>query len=240
MSQSGEHHTHRPLSVWQVMFYWSTRAILWVCAVVVFRLWITGLWSFPKSGGVLVVANHPSYLDPPMIGISIPRQTRIMAKIELFQGKSPVGRAFAKIITWLGAFAVARNDPQAAFEYAVGLLSEGATMLMFAEGKRSETPQMNQIKSGPIRAAIFSGCWIVPTAVIGTHRAMPKGQKLPLPVNIRVVFGTPYRIDHRAKLGETIHREVLQREVRDLAWKMRSMLPVKLQPSVEQMRLWYG
>ena len=236
---SGEHPTHRPMSVWQIIFYWSARAVLWVGAIIWFRLWIVGLAHFPRSGGVLVVANHRSYLDPALLGIAIPRMVRIMAKIELFQGRSWVGRGFASLITWLGAFAVHRNDPKAAFEYTVGLLQQGHTIMMFPEGTRSETSRMERCKSGAIRAAILSGCTIVPTVIIGTHRALPKGGKFPWPCQIRIIFGAPYQIDYRAELGEIIPQDVLKKEVRNLAWRLRSLLPEELQPTIADMRAWY-
>lgn len=236
---SGTHPTHRPMSVGQIAFHWSARAILWVCAVIWFRLWAVGLSNFPKSGGILVVANHTSYLDPPLIGVSIPKKVRIMAKIELFQGQGWKGRLLALFITWLGAVAVRRDDPRTAFEYTVSLLQRGETIMLFPEGTRSDTPRMERCKSGAVRAAILSGCYLMPTAIIGTHRAMPKGRAFPRPLQVKVVFGTPYRIEYRANLGDAIPREVLNKEVRSLAWKIRALLPSDLQPTTDMMRAWY-
>ncbi len=239
MLSSGKHSTHRPMSVWQIIFHWSIRTIVLVCAVIWFRLRIVGLSQVPKSGGVLVVANHISYLDPPLVGISIPRRVRVIAKIELFQGKSCLSKLLAWVIIGLGAVALHRSSPKAAFEYTLDLLKNGETIMMFPEGKRSDTPRMERCRSGAVKAAIISGCHIVPAVIVGSHRALPKGCKFPRPSQIRIVFGAPYRISYRANLGETIPRDVLKREVRRLAWRIRAMLPEELQPSKKDMRAWY-
>lgn len=69
-------------------FYIFARTVVKGILKVLYRVEIKGIEHFPKSGGVLLCANHISNLDPPMVGITCPRPVSFMAKEELF--KSPV------------------------------------------------------------------------------------------------------------------------------------------------------
>src|SRR5688500_15169460 len=82
---------------------------LWKLAQVVTRIGTTlyfdlkvyGKENVPGRGGVLLVSNHQSYLDPPLLGAHLPRPMSYLAKSELFE--NPV---VAAIISWLNAFPV--------------------------------------------------------------------------------------------------------------------------------------
>jgi 1-acyl-sn-glycerol-3-phosphate acyltransferase len=152
------------------------------------RFKIKGKQNMPKSGGVLVCANHLGTMDPPVVGVSLGRITIFMAKEELFRS-----RFSGYFVSRFGAFPVQRGrlDRQA-LRQAEKVLSEKKVLVMFPEGTRSS----GQLQSGFMGAALIAeraGVPIVPIGLIGTERI--KGWKWMLHrPKIIVNIGPPFHL----------------------------------------------
>src|SRR5437763_12993346 len=72
-----------------MLLYWATWVVVRLAAMLLFRLRVSGQHHVPKTGGVLVAANHASYLDIPILGCGLPRQASFMGRLDLFAG--PIG-----------------------------------------------------------------------------------------------------------------------------------------------------
>jgi len=157
---------------------------------VVYRMRVVGLERVPREGPMLVASNHASHLDPPAVGISMPRPVRIMAKKELFS--VPV---LGWLISGLGAIPVSRGGAdRRAVETMGGLLRTGATVLIFPEGTRTLDGRLQEPKAGVGWLALqMPDCWIVPVYVTGTYAAWPKGRRFPRPGRITIHVGDPFR-----------------------------------------------
>lgn len=167
-----------------------------VCKVVavalmrlLFRVEAQGTEHIPAEGAVLIVANHSSVLDPPIVGGMCPRQLTFLAKAELFRVPG-----FGWLIRRLGAQPLRREgaDPSA-LRMARRVLAEGKALLVFPEGTRGEEGFLREAKPGAALLAVQSGAPVVPAYVHGTGRAWPRGRRLPRPVKVRVTFGAPLR-----------------------------------------------
>ncbi|HTY79594.1 MAG TPA: lysophospholipid acyltransferase family protein [Candidatus Bathyarchaeia archaeon] len=164
-------------------------AILKVPAVALMRWWfglrVTGAEHVPPEGPALIVSNHQSVLDPPIIGGAAPRQIYFMAKAELF--RIPL---FGRLIKALNARPVRRegSDPRALKE-AARLLDEGKALLVFPEGTRSLDGSLAEAKPGVGMLAVMSGAPVVPAYVSGTLEALPKGAARPRRSQVSVRFG---------------------------------------------------
>jgi 1-acyl-sn-glycerol-3-phosphate acyltransferase len=135
------------------------------------RLRVEGRWP-ERKGPFVVLANHQSILDILLLS-RLPREMKWVAKEELFRipwvgwmlrmsGDIPIRRGDAES----GGEALAR-----AREY----LARGMSVMIFPEGTRSRTGQLLPFKSGAFRLALEAGVPILPIAVHGTARGMPKG-----------------------------------------------------------------
>ncbi len=168
-------------------------AVCKVVAVALMRLWFRveaqGTEHIPAEGAVLIVANHSSVLDPPIVGGMCPRQLTFLAKAELFRVPG-----FGWLIRRLGAQPLRREgaDPSA-LRMAQRVLAEGKALLVFPEGTRGEEGFLREAKAGAALLAVRSGAAVVPAYVHGTGRAWPRGRRLPRPVKVRVTFGAPLR-----------------------------------------------
>lgn len=170
-------------------------------AKVVFRLHIEGQEHIPRTGPVILAANHVSYIDPVIIGIAVRRPIRFMAKKELF-GVPLLGR----LIRQFGAFPVNRHRANLqAFKLATALLEAGEVVAMFPEGTRGDGIELQPAKAGIGLIAARTGAPVVPIFHQGTGRVFPKGAWLPRPYHIAIKFGMPYRFADQ-RLDETEDR----------------------------------
>ncbi len=134
------------------------------------RLGVEGTW--PEGGPFVVVANHQSILDILLLS-RMPREMKWVAKEELF--KIPwVGT----MLRMSGDIPIRRGDAESggeALARAREYLSRGMSVMIFPEGTRSKTGKMLPFKSGAFRLALDAGVPVLPVAVHGTARGMPKG-----------------------------------------------------------------
>ncbi|OGW62883.1 MAG: hypothetical protein A2V83_08325 [Nitrospirae bacterium RBG_16_64_22] len=161
--------------------------VLRLTAAVLFRLRVRGRENIPDAGGAIIAANHASYLDPPLVGVSMGRQLRYMAAEELF--RVPV---FGPLIRSVGSFPVKRGeDDRSALREAVRQLKQGHLLLVFPEGTRSFDGELGEGKAGIGFIALHAGVPVVPAFVQGAHDALPRGRWWVKPAQVTVRFGPP-------------------------------------------------
>jgi len=150
------------------LLYWMFR--------IVWRLRVTGLANLPRQGGILVVSNHQSFLDPPVCGSSIrERPYTIIARESLFRF-----RPFGALIRSFGAVPIERGAGDlGALRTALSQLAMGRTVFMFPEGTRSEDGRTKALKPGVALLARKARAPIVPMAIEGAHDVWPRTRRLP-------------------------------------------------------------
>jgi 1-acyl-sn-glycerol-3-phosphate acyltransferase len=187
-------------------------------AVALMRAWfglrVQGEENIPASGAALIVSNHQSILDPPLIGGAARRQIYFLAKAELF--RIPL---FGRLIRALHARPVRRegSDP-GALRTAAQLLEEGKALLVFPEGTRSLDGRLGEGKPGVGMLAVTSGAPVVPAYVSGTLEALPKGAVWPRRSQVSVSFGPALHFKVRQGAGrKERYREAAEDMMRGIA-----------------------
>jgi 1-acyl-sn-glycerol-3-phosphate acyltransferase len=145
--------------------------------------------NVPATGPAVVAANHPSYLDPALLSLRLPRPIRFMAWDALF--RVPL---LGAVIRAMGAFPVdiRRGQGRAAYEKAKELIEAGELVGLFPEGRRSMTGWMEPaLREGAARLAWETGAPLVPATIAGAYRAWPHFRLLPHPARIKVRFHEP-------------------------------------------------
>jgi 1-acyl-sn-glycerol-3-phosphate acyltransferase len=152
-----------------------------------FRGRCRGLERVPRQGGLVVVANHGSHLDPPLLGHVLPRPVSFMAKAELF--RVPL---LGALIRSMGAYPVSRGaSDREAIRTALGRIEQGWATGVFLDGTRQLSGRVEQPQLGASLLAARSGAPLLPVALVNTHRAMGPKQRWPRLVPLEVRVGMP-------------------------------------------------
>ncbi|MFC4404336.1 lysophospholipid acyltransferase family protein [Gracilibacillus xinjiangensis] len=124
-----------------------------------------GIENIPKTGPVIICSNHISNFDPPIVGITCPRDIHFLAKEELF--KNPI---FGFILKNVHAFPIKRGmKDRNALRKGLEVLKEGNVLGLFPEGTRSKTGELKKGLAGAGFFALRSDATIIPCAIIGDY-----------------------------------------------------------------------
>lgn len=165
--------------------YPLVRAIVTPICFFLYRTRAIGVKNVPKEGPVLLAPNHFSQMDHFFIGLYLRRQVRFMAKSQLFG--PPV---LTYIYSHGGVFPVRRgHKDEEAFKTVSTLLDQGEMVLIYAEGGRSRTGELGEVKPGIGRIALESGVPVVPVAIHGSE-SVRRWKRFRFP-RVTVRFGEP-------------------------------------------------
>ena len=171
------------------------------------KIVLRGLEKLRPGQNYIVMANHVSNLDPPILIPSIPGRCSVLVKKELF--RTPIlgtGMRQADLVP------VDRRDREAAIESvrgAIEVLRKGLHMVIYPEGTRSSDGRLLPFKKGPFHLAMDSGVPIVPVTMLGTFESWPRDRFALHRGTATVVFHPP--IDP----GEYADRDALMEAVRE-------------------------
>lgn len=177
----------RELITHRTPVYVVTRAFCWLWLKLVHRLEIHGREHVPRRGGVMIVANHASFLDIPIVSVSVSRHVCFVARESLTQSRFVAWQLAAD-----GAVLIRRGtaDRQALKDMLAHLKAEDC-VAVFPEGTRSKDGKLGEFRAGALFAAKRARVPIVPAAITGAFEALPSGRSLPRPAKIRLRFGPP-------------------------------------------------
>lgn len=160
------------------------------------RVSVEGLERTTLGTTYVFVSNHQSIYDTPVLFASLPYQLRIIAKASL--ARFPVLGWHLKRGRHLFVDR-AHPDRVGILNRWRALVSEGLSLIIYAEGTRSRDGHVSRFKAGSFLLAIEAGLPVVPVAVIGTRAVMPKGRLRTEPADVTLVVHDPIpapRIDH--------------------------------------------
>ena len=191
------------------------RAALMFIMRLLFRIEYLGLERVPKSGPLLIVANHVTYFDPFWITTPIRRTVRFMAWDRIF-----AQRLSSALFRWLGAFPVNLDNPKfGAYKTALQVLKRGEVLMIFPEGGRSPDGSLQPFKEGAAYLALRTGATILPVVVHGGRNVWSTQMTLPRPSKVRVEFLDPITKDDfdtgAAELTDRVRSVILEHQRRD-------------------------
>jgi len=169
-------------------FYGLCYALLWIGYQMFFRGDVAGLENLPESGGYIVAANHASLLDPPIVGLYLPRQVCFFARKTLWKP------GFAS--WWLSAVGTIPVDRDGgvsldAIRRVLHALSGEKVVIVFPEGTRSSTGALQRPRPGVGMIACKAHVPVVPARVFGSFEAFGRDGRPRLGSPISVAYGRP-------------------------------------------------
>jgi 1-acyl-sn-glycerol-3-phosphate acyltransferase len=184
--------------------------------ILAFRVRVFGQLNVPRRGGVLIVSNHQSYLDPALLSLGFERSVSFMARRTLFRNP-----AFGRLIAALNAFPVTRGGLDiAAMREAVRRLQNGECLVVFPEGTRTSDGSIAPLHPGILAIVERANVPIVPAVIEGAFEAWPRGST-PRANEISVLYGRAIRPEEHSRLSRAELVERLQSELSRLETELR-------------------
>ncbi len=174
-----------------IFVYRTAWIVLFIIYKIFFRFKVHGRENVPKGErGIILTPNHQSYLDPPLVGISLRRPVTYLAKDYLF--KAPL---LGLVIRALGAIPIKSENKKSdlgSIRQLLKNLQAGKQILVFPEGTRSWDGQFQKPEEGVGFLAIKSKAHVVPAYIHGTFAAYPKGAKWFKCRQVNIFFGRSF------------------------------------------------
>ncbi|MCS7209068.1 MAG: 1-acyl-sn-glycerol-3-phosphate acyltransferase [Fimbriimonadales bacterium] len=182
---------------------------------------IEGRHSVPRRGGLIMVVNHLSLADPPVLWYAAPRHVCF------------VGRADIPSIPVIGAIArLAKTVPikqrapdRVGLKLAIETVQRGEALAIFPEGELSESRDLQPFLPGILLILRQTRVPVVPVGLIGTDKVLPYGKLVPRPAFcvITVRFGEPIPAERILSLPSTeAQLEFLEEQVAKLSGQCRA------------------
>ena len=192
-----------------IMRTWA-RTVLWICGI---RVKVEGASNIPPGGSFVLVANHRSYMDSPIVIPFINLQFRFFAKSSVFYWPM-IGYHLKQA----GHLPVHYDNPgkslRSMSDAARVMRQKGISVLLFPEAGRT-TGELEAFKDGAAYVAIKAGAPVIPMGIIGADKVLGVNRLKITPHDITIRFGTPIPtidlpLSERGKLTQTLWLRVAE------------------------------
>jgi len=209
-------------------FFHPAAAIVGWLGRVLFKARIEGVEHVPRVDAFILVANHCSNLDPPLVGWAtgnqVGRVIHFMAKIEM--RKWP-------ILGWLATqsavvFVRRGEGDRSAQRLLLEAVADGRPIGLFVEGTRSRDGHLKAVLPGAAFLAMRSGAPLLPVGIAGTHRLFPGHSRWPHATRITIRIGAPFTLAHVP--DGRLNREALAAGTARITEAIAALLPPEQRP----------
>ena len=212
-------------SFWRVLFWWSTVVgSLRIFFVIFYRFRRHGIQHVPKTGPLLIVSNHQSNFDPPLVGcVAIDRPFKSLTKETLFSSK-----ILGFLMRRFGVISIRRGESNTvAIRSAIAELKEGRSVMLFPEGTRSSDGTIGEFQRGVWVLIRRGNAMVVPIAIEGSYDVWPIGSKPKLRGYIEAAAGEPISSRELIDLGEEAGMALLKSRIETLRLQCRVNIDIR-------------
>ncbi len=193
-----------------------------------FRWRVFGAENVPLKGGVILAANHGSFLDPPLIGCGTKRTISFLARESLFHfpGMGALLRSWSVV-------PVDRDGGGAkGLKMILNRLLAGGGIVLFPEGTRTKDGNLQPARSGIGLTVIKSEAPVVPVRVFGTFEAYGRNHKFPRPRRVMLKYGQPLNFAALRAEAKTCDKARLKEIYQQVADELMAAI-AKLEPKAD-------
>lgn len=169
----------------ETLSYWVARAFTQLAARTYFRQTLVGGEKLPRTGPVILAANHGSFGDPFWLGCMMPRRVQYLMHASYYNG---IGHPFYRL---MATVPVDTTSQTRALKQLAAALEEGICVGMFPEGHVSDDQKLQKPENGVAFLAKRTGAPVYPVAIKGNTKAYWRQARIPRPYKITVIVGDP-------------------------------------------------
>ena len=201
------------ISLQKRLFYYFARFLLYLFFMIFYGVRYYGRNNLPESGGVIIISNHQSHFDPPLIAVGLQRRLNFLARKSLFKFKP-----FAWLIDMLDAIPLDKEGIGfAGIMESFKRLKNGEAILIMPEGERTWDGNIAPFLQGSLVLAQRTKSTILPAAISGCYDVFPRTKKFPtLWGRMRVVYGKPIFFEEIKDLTEEELRRLCEKRIAEL------------------------
>ena len=188
--------------------YWLGHRLFSEIARGFFDYRVVGRENIDIPGAALIISNHVSFMDPPLVGIAFDEPLHFLAKKSLFD--NPIAGAIFR--SWQ-AIPVDQDAPgPGSLKAVMRQLRAGEKVIIFPEGNRSEDGNFQKPENGVGLVIAKAGVPVIPARVFGAFEALPRHRTLPQPSRVTVVYGRPWNVDltHYKETGKELYQKLAE------------------------------
>jgi 1-acyl-sn-glycerol-3-phosphate acyltransferase len=200
--------------------YWVLKAILTPVLHMFYRVRVEGRDAVPRTGPVIIAANHRSFLDSIFLPLVLRRRVTFVAKAEYFD--DPKTAWFFRAVGQIPIRREGGSAAEGALAAATDVLEQGGVFAIYPEGTRTRDGYLHRGHTGVARLALATGAPIVPVGLVATDECQPTDKKLPRVFRtVWIRFGTPVPVAHYE--DRTDDRLVLRQITDELMYEIREL-----------------
>lgn len=156
-----------------------------------FNYHVIGRERLQVEGGALLVCNHASFVDPPLVGVAFDEEIYFLAR------KTLMSNWLAKKVykEWNTIPVDQERPDMTSLKTVIKLLKKGEKVLVFPEGSRSPDGQLLAGQPGVGFIVAKANVPVIPMRLFGTSEAMPVGSSVFHPAEVTLVVGEPWHFD---------------------------------------------
>ena len=186
--------------------YFGSRILFLLAGV---KVTVEGAENLPAHGPIIVMPNHQGHFDYPILFSVLPFRVIYIVRKEFFS--IPVLKGFLRIS---GHYLLDRRAAMSAYNTLTEVakeISSGESALIFPEGTTSRDGRVGEFKDGGFRLALHSNTPILPIAIYGSHKIMPRSSWIINPQKVSVSIGKPIHFEKCEKLSSQNYKAALNK-----------------------------
>lgn len=176
---------------------------------------VKGNENIPSEEGAILVANHPSLIDGPLLAAVTRRKLFTYAKKEVFNTR--IKRSFLKR---LGGIPVqSEKSNRELLTKTKDILKSRKLILIFPEGKANFSSEPGEFKNSFVKLALQFNVPIIPISINGSDKSLGKNQKFPRPAKIEIIYGEPIKFKVGKERMTKDEIELVSKEIKNIIQK---------------------
>lgn len=193
----------------EIFFHNLFKLMLRIWALLCYRMRCHNVENYPETGSGLICSNHQSNLDPMLVGVTSRRNVYYLAKKSLFKN-----HPLKLLQQTLHCIPIDRGRGISGIKKTIKKLKQGKLVLVFPEGSRSKTGEVQPFKGGFLTLARKTKSPLIPVGIEGAHAAYPPGSGFPKLGYVHVAVGEPITFDEFQDMDDEELIALLEKRVR--------------------------